>query len=200
MREIRIGEDVRGKDGKVLGSVDRLVVDEAAHRVTHLVVDGRLVGVQRLRGSTADELRADLDGESLKQLPDVEGEHVSPAGERWQPPPGFRLENFLAVASALIGQAPYQPPNAIDPDLADVHEITAGSPVWAGRERVGEVERVESDDRGQVSELVIRRSELLGGWKRLPVDRVTEVVGNNVHVALREGEPDSLPDYEEAGG
>lgn len=198
MREIRIGEDVRGKDGRVIGTVDRLVVEEAAHRVTHLVVDGHLVGVRRLRGSTDESLTTDLDKAELEALPDVDGEHVSPAGEHWEPPRGFQLENFLAVASALIGQGPYVPPVAIDPDLDQVHEITTGSPVWAGGRRLGDVERVLTDNSGRIRELALHRG-MLGRRKRLPVERVTEVVGNNVHVALRPGEPESLPDYEEDG-
>jgi hypothetical protein len=198
VRAIRIGEPVRGRDGRHIGAVDRLVVDESAHRVTHLVVDGHLVGVRRLKGSTRDELVTDLDRAELKRLPDVEGEHVSPAGERWEPPPGFAREQFLAIASALIGQAPYQPPVEIDPDLDDVHEITTGSPVWAGSEPIGEVDRVETDDSGRIVELVVRQRGLRGRRKRLPAGRITEVVGNNVHVALEPGEPESLPDYQDA--
>jgi hypothetical protein len=194
MRAIRIGEPVRGRDGVRIGSVDRLVIDEAAHRITHLVVDGHLVGVRRLKGSTEDELVTDLDRAELERLPDVEGEHVSPAGERWVAPPGFALEHFLAIASALIGQAPYQPPVEVDPDLDDVHELTTGSPVWAGSELVGEVDRVETDDSGRIVELVVGRGGLGGYRKRLPADRITEVVGNNVHVALEAGEPESLAD------
>jgi len=58
--------------------VDRLVVDETAHRVTHIVVDGRLVGVRRLRGSTPDQLVTDLDPDTLRTLPELH--HAGAAG------------------------------------------------------------------------------------------------------------------------
>ena len=44
MRSLRVHEEVLGRDGGRLGTIERLVVDERAHRVTHVVVHGRLVG------------------------------------------------------------------------------------------------------------------------------------------------------------
>ncbi|MBO0686508.1 MAG: PRC-barrel domain-containing protein, partial [Candidatus Dormibacteraeota bacterium] len=38
VRTFRTGEEVLDREGRRLGSVERLVVDEGAHRVTHLVV------------------------------------------------------------------------------------------------------------------------------------------------------------------
>lgn len=193
-RELHVGEDVRGPDGESLGQVDRLVVDEAAHRVTHVVVDGRLLGVHRLRDA-AGGLTADLTRADLKKLPPSEHEEVVTPGENWRPPLGYRLENFLAIAGALIGQATYVPPVHFDPDLEDVHEISKGSPVWSGRRRVGNVERVLTDETGAVSELVVRRQGIRGRHVRLPVARVQEVVGNNVHVDLSEADEEKLPEY-----
>ena len=97
-------------------------------------------------------------------------------------PLGFRLENFLALTSALIGQGPYVPPVHFDPELDDFHEITQGSPVWSGNRRVGEVERVLTDENGRITELLVKREGLLGKHVHLPIDRVLEIVGNNVHI------------------
>ncbi len=103
---------------------------------------------------------------------------------------------FLAIASALVGQAPYQPPIHLDTELEDVHEITQGSPVWSGNRQLGEVERVLTSDDGSVAELVVRRDGPLGRHVRLPIGRVTEVVGNNVHTDLTDAEAHALPGYE----
>ena len=46
MRRIEIGEDVLAADGSRLGTVERIVVDEKAHRVTQLVVDSRAVELE----------------------------------------------------------------------------------------------------------------------------------------------------------
>ncbi len=186
-----------GRDGRRLGTVERIVVDERAHRVTHVVVGGRLVGVRRLRDAGPDGLAADLTRDQLRRLPSAEHGHVGAPGEHWRPPLGYRLENFLAVAGALIGQTPYVPPVHIDEGLESVHEITTESPVWSGRRRIGEVEGLVTDESGRVTGLVIRRDGLIAGRALLPVERVTEVVGNNVHTDLGEGEEDQLEEYRE---
>ncbi|HEX6487883.1 MAG TPA: PRC-barrel domain-containing protein [Candidatus Dormibacteraeota bacterium] len=197
MRELHIGEDVLGKDGERLGEVDLIVVDPAAHRVTHVVVDGHLLGVQRLRDAGPDGLAADLDRDTLKKLPVSDHEHVGEPGSNWSAPFGYQLGNFLAITGALIGQAPYQPPVHFDEGLEDVHEITEGSPVWSGNHRLGEVERVLTDDSGAVTEFVIRPAHILAKPRRVPIGRVTEVVGNNVHTDLGPDELERLPGYSE---
>ena len=194
-RELHIGEEVLGGDDRPFGSIERLVVDESAHRVTHVVVDGRLVGVHRL-SDTGDGLVANLTPEQFAKLPSAAHDHIGAPGDNWTAPLGFRLENFLALTSALIGQGPYVPPVHFDPDLEDVHEITQGSPVWSGTRRVGEVERVLTGENGRVTELVVKREGIFGKHVRLPIERVLEVVGNNVHVDLSEEDEERLPHYE----
>lgn len=185
MRELHPGEEVMGRDGHVLGGIDRLVVDEAAHRITHVVIDSHLVGVRRLQ-PVAGGLSADLTKAELHKLPSAEHDHLGAPGEHWTAPFGWSLANFLNVTGALIGQAPYEPPIHIDPDLEQEDEITQGSPVWSGNRRLGEVERVYTSDDGSINELVIRRAGALAGHARLPGSRITEVVGNNVHTDVED--------------
>jgi hypothetical protein len=193
-RELHVGEEVLGADGRVLGTVDRLVVDESAHRVTHVVVSGHLLGVRRLK-DTPDGLTANVSRDQFEKLPAAQHDHLGAPGDHWTAPLGYRLENFLALAGAVIGQGPYVPPVHLEPDLEDVHEITQGSPVWSGNRRIGEVERVFTGAEGRVTELVVRHAGLLGKRLRLPIDRVLEVVGNNVHTDLTEQDEESLPEY-----
>ncbi len=199
MRELRIGEEVLGREGERLGTIERLVVDESAHRVTHLVVDGHLVGAGRFRASGPDRLQCDLDPAGLARLPRERTDQLRPAGEHWNPPSGYAVGNFLRVAGAILGQGPYVPPIHLEVDLSAVHEITVGSPVWAGEERLGEVARVLTDDADNLTQLVLHRQGLLGANVLLPAGRVTEVVGNNVHVDLGPDEAARLPAYEPPG-
>ncbi len=194
-RALHIGEDLLAADGSRLGTVDRLVVDERAHRVTHVVVAGRLVPTERLRDAGPDGLATDLNAAEVDALPSA-GELVPPP-ERWRPPGGYTLGNFLAIAEALIGQSPYVPPVHVgaEPDAQPVHEITEGSPVWSGDRRLGRVERVLTDDSGEVTGLVVDREGALAGSGLLAASRIIEVVGNNVHTDL--GEQERLPDYTE---
>jgi hypothetical protein len=113
-------------------------------------------------------------------------------GEYWRPPGGYVLENFLRVAEALVGQSPYVPPVQVDLDAETRHEISAGSPVWSGRRQLGKVTRVVANADGTISELVVRHGRL-DGERRVPIERVTEVVGTNVHVDLSDEDFDALP-------
>lgn len=197
MRSLRIGEEVLGRDHRRLGTVERLVVDERAHRVTHLVVSGRLLGVGRVSDVDGARLAADLDREDMTGQPEARPELVTEPGGHWRAPGGYSLRDFLAIASALVGQGPYVPPVHLDLDLSAVHEIAPGSPVFSGAEHVGDVSQALTDDAGQVTSLVMRRPGVLGRRIQLPPDAVAEVVGSAVHVSLTADEVDALPDYEE---
>jgi sporulation protein YlmC with PRC-barrel domain len=197
VRSLRVGEEILDSDRRRLGTVERLVVDERAHRVTHVVVGGHLLGVGRVHDADGSRLTADLDRDGLARLPEARPELVTEPGGHWRAPGGYSLSDFLAIASALVGQGPYTPPVHLDLDLSAVHEITPGSPVFAGRNHVGEVNQVEADDAGEITTLVLRRSGVLGERVLLPPDRVTEVVGNTVHIDLSEAEIAALPAYKD---
>ena len=197
MRSLRIGEEVLGRDRRRLGTVERLVVDEHAHRVTHLVVGGRLVGAGRFSDVDGARLAADLDRDELAAQPEARPELVSSPGSHWRAPGGYSLDDFLAIASALVGQGPYVPPVHLELDLSAVHEIVPGSPVFSGAQLVGHVNQVLTEDGGRVTSLVVRRPGVRGRRVELPPERVTEVVGTVVHVDLARAEIEALPDYHE---
>jgi sporulation protein YlmC with PRC-barrel domain len=193
VRDLRIGEEVIGQGGRRLGHVERLVVDEQAHRVTHVEIDGRLVGVGHFREADGGRLTTDLDAEGLRRQPEAHAPLVEPPGRYWRPPGGYALGNFLRIASALIGQAAYVPPVRVELDLSGVHEIAPGSPVWSRGKQVGEVSEVLSDDDGTVRSLVVRRPGLLGPRLLLPSEHVVEVLGINVYTDLTEPQIEALP-------
>lgn len=193
MRQLRLGEDVLAVDGSRLGKVDRLVVDEGAHMVSHLVVADHVVPLSRFRDAGPDGLATDLDSAGLEQFPLHDDATLSAPGDHWSPPEGYQLHNFLALAGALLGNAPYQPP--VHADLtpgATGHEITTGSPVWIDDRRIGHVVEVVADDSGAVERLVMLREGVGGGRVLIPVSKVIEVVGPNVQVDLSEIDLDLL--------
>lgn len=200
MRELHPGEDVLWPDGTLAGAVERIVVDEKAHAVTHLVVDGRLVNLARLRDAGPDGLVLELERDALQKLPVVEHGHVVPPGEHWTAPSGHALGDFLAIAEALVGQSPYIPPVKADLSSDELHQITVGSPVWSGDQEVGEVERVLTSEGGELAELVVRRGAILGGHVRVPAQSVVDVIGNNVHLDLSPEQVEDLPRYEPGEG
>jgi hypothetical protein len=195
LRPLEIGEEVLGRDGSRLGALERLVVDERAHAVTHLVVAGRVVGARYFADDEEGRLVCDLDHAGLEAQPDLEHASVAGVPDHWQPPRGYVLGSFLRIAEALVGQTAYVPPVAVEPDRESAHEITAGSPVWSAEHRLGEVTRVLTDDFGTVTDLVVRHGAL-DEEVRLPADRVTEVIGNNVHTDLGPPAFAELPRYD----
>jgi len=195
VRSLRIGEEVVGAGGRRLGQLERIVVDEQAHRVTHLVVAGRVVGIQRFRDLDREHLVVDLDEERLRRQPEALPDVVGTAGDHWRAPGGYALGDFLGIASALVGQGVYVPPVHLDLDLSAVHQIAPGSPVFSGRRHVGNVSQVLTDDAGAVVSLVLRHAGLVGTRRLVPADHVVEVIGSTVHLDLAEREIEALPEY-----
>ncbi|MBO0703312.1 MAG: PRC-barrel domain-containing protein [Candidatus Dormibacteraeota bacterium] len=194
MRVLDPGEEVIGSDGERLGEVSRLVVDEAAHRVTHLVIGDRVVGIGHLRRSGDGRLTLDLDEAGLKAQPDLRAARLEGVPAHWQAPDGWGLGNFLRIASALVGQEPYTPPIEIDDDAANVHELTQGSPVWSGTTELGRVDRVDTADDGTIARVIVHAHH---PRRRVavPIQAVQEVVGNNVHLNLS---PEDFQDLDTA--
>jgi hypothetical protein len=198
VRTIRIDEDVLARDGRRLGLVDRIVVDARARRVTHVVVGDRAIPVERLRDAAPHGLAADLDAEELESLPDASEPPFAAPGEGWEPPEGYRLEHFLALVGDLaqaIGPGPFQPPVHIETGASELHEITAGSPVWTGDHQVGHVDRLLWDGAGKIAAIIVKPG-LLGHLRRVPVASVRGVAANNVHLAISREQFQALPDWD----
>jgi hypothetical protein len=192
LRRLYIGEEVTGPKGPI-GHLQRIVVDEKAHAITHLVVAGRVVGAAHFQ-TEERALRCDLDREALDRMPDLEHTELTEPPAHWRAPGGYGLENFLRVAEALIGQGAYVPPAELEEDLSGVHELTRGSPVWHGEEQVGEVVAVLTDDDGAVTGIAVRHRVL--DERMVSIDHVVEVIGNNVHIDLGEDGLRKQPVYE----
>src|SRR4029077_5734345 len=105
VRQLRGGDDVLAAGGLRLGTVERLVVDEGAHTVTDLVVRGRVIPLRELRDAGPDGLATDLTDADLERFPTHDKAALEAPGDHWEPPEGYQLHNFLAVAGALLGSA-----------------------------------------------------------------------------------------------
>jgi len=197
VRQLKIGEDVLGRDGIRLGHVDRIVVDEGAHVVTHVVVAERVVPLSNFQDAGPDGLATDLDATELHAFPTHDEEPYREPGPYWDPPEGYTLRNFLTIASAILGQAPYRPPVHADLTPGEgFSEITAGSPVWVDRKEIGHVVEVLTSDSGKTRSLVMARPGLVGEHVLIPIEKVIQVVGPNVHVDLTETDIDLLEPFE----
>ena len=196
MKVLRVGEDILAADGSRLGTLERLVVDEGAHQVTHLVVEDRVLPLSEFRDAGPDGLATKLDQAGLETFPRHDETALEAPGEHWRPPEGYQLEHFLRIAGALLGNAPYLPPVHADLTPGEAaHEITAGSPVWSGEQQIGQVVEVLTDEDGNTRELVMAREGLLAEHVLIPLEKVIEIVGSNVQVDLNETDVALLEPY-----
>ncbi len=198
MRSLRTGEDVFAPDGSRLGRVERIVVDESGHQVTHVVVEGRAIPAGRLQDAGYDGLASDVAREELDRLPDASQPPFAAPGEHWEPPEGFVLEDFLAFVDAfnrVVAQGPFQPPVHIETGASLLHEIHSGSPVWCGNDLVGRVDRLLWDGERNVTHVVVKHG-FPAKLTQVPVGDVKEVAGNNVHLAVDEASFKGLPEFD----
>jgi hypothetical protein len=98
----------------------------------------------------------------------------------------------VRIVGSLFGQAPYTPPVEVDDDVANVHELTNGSPVWSGYTELGRIKAVDTADDGTISRVIVE-SERPRRKVAVPIQAVQEVVGNNVHLNLSPDEFARLP-------
>lgn len=78
---LREGSDVISSDGEHVGDVERLLLDEGSHRVTHFLIsqgilfqDHKLVPANWIRSVTEDGIRLSVSSKVLEDLPDYHEE------------------------------------------------------------------------------------------------------------------------------
>jgi sporulation protein YlmC with PRC-barrel domain len=175
---LELGTPVYGMDGE-LGVLADLVVDPAARRVTHLVVEpkhhpalARLVPIDAAthEGARAGQLNLSCSVDAFRRLPEV---HELAYGRLYDFPvedPDWQvgITEVLALpdggtAGVGLESLTTSPPALIYDRIpkGDV-ELRRGSRVIsADARRVGRVTGVVSDDRDRITALVLRR-----GWFR----------------------------------
>ena len=83
----------------------------------------------------------------------------------------------------------------IETGASAIHEITSGSPVWCGDHLAGKVDRLLWDSARKVTELVVKHG-FPTRLRRVPVEQVEEVFGNNVHLRVSAEEFERLPEFD----
>ena len=179
LEDLHIGTTITSSDGRQIGTLERIVVEMAAERVSHIVVDpgllesgnllspggwekprARLIPVSDIVKVTKDSVELSIDQAAFTEAPLFEREFFVDAdpqtGEVQAPAekPRFRLGELLHYIStaAGLGAAPYEPTTEIQfQESAGSAEIAAGTPVWrpTPHQEIGVVERVLIDPETQ---------------------------------------------------
>lgn len=169
----------------------------------------RVAPVELIASANKDEVRLTYDEAAFHQLPLFEHKQytdvdvTAATGAPGQALSRFQLGelvNYIASGWGL-GAAPYVAPADISlnetPTSVNIEE---GSPVWRihPHEEIGIVERVLVDPSSQrVSALVMRRTGLFRHRVLLPIERISNVDDDVVHVTLSDADIEALAPYEE---
>lgn len=225
IQDLRIGAPVAASDGKYVGRLARVVVDGTSDRVLSLVVDPgliesgnllapggwerpreRVIPIDQVADARPERVTLRLAESDFANLPLFEHEQyvaADPAGDSLAHNATLQASAVLNEAASVFGfgGAPVLPASEItheEPTTAGA--IAAGSQVWRlePHERIGEVERVLVDEATQrVTGFVVRHG-LLRHLVVLPIDVVTGVEDDVVHVRIGDEELKALAPFEPA--
>ena len=180
--EFREGVAVYTPDGKHLGDVDRVVVDPASRRVTHIVIrqghllpEDKVIEVERL--STATEDRIVLDSAPAELTPFEEGHYVPLDGEtlrQWGVEYGTPLlwGGWMAGPGALSGMTERIEQHIPKGDVA----VAEGARVEdVNGVHIGQVRELITDpESGRITHLVVEAGHLWGKHtKAIPINWVS---------------------------
>lgn len=157
LEDLRIGAPARGSDGHTLGELQRIVVSETTHQVTHLVIDpgllasgnalapggwekprARVVPIALLTNATTQEITLDCDEAAFNASPLFEKERASAANAPDAPDRAhwWSRANLGEVITYLFSEisGPYIP-NTPDEEITlneptGAAAISAGAAVW----------------------------------------------------------------------
>jgi sporulation protein YlmC with PRC-barrel domain len=192
---IKLGAQVRTKDGHKAGQVKKVIWDPASNEVNAFVVStGGLLGhdvvVSRdtleRAGRDGDELVLDLTKDELHQFEQYEAGDYAPPPVGWAAPVPY---DYPAAAFILTTE-PMPSPIPMPAASHDDHDhtgpaIAKGMHVKdAGGESLGIVDEVRVDEAtGELRSVIVRKAGVFGGGavREIPADHL-EVAERELHV------------------
>jgi len=205
--KIELGQAVVGRNGERLGTVAGLVIDSGTKEVTRLVLGGGPVGgdclvdQSAIVSSAAARLQLDIDEATARQLPPfVQEEHAVASREDAEP--------FLLPASGVGGPVFYDNPTSgagypstgsffdpapLDPPPLEVVSNIGQTEVMLRKgadvvgsdgDKVGEVDEIETGERGEITGFVVRAGFLFKHDVRVPMASVAEIDDEKVRLSV----------------
>jgi uncharacterized protein YrrD len=226
--QFRTGTQVITHDRTPVGQVDRIVIDPVTQEVTHIVVrKGTFFTTDKVLAlaaiAEADEeqvvLRSDI--ENLEGEPDFEERHYIPLDD-----PGGATVDPVGLGAGSVGRSVYYPPlgsMGVTPSAqAQLGAATIPTPYVVETERnipersialepgadvldpdgndIGDVEQVISEPgTSRVTHMVVVRGGLLNRDRKVvPVNWISRIQEEHIHLAVDNAFLDRLPPYEGA--
>lgn len=213
---------VKTAGGRPIGQVDRVVLDPRTKEVTHLVVrkgtlfaEDKVVPLDLVASADEAEVKLRPDAGDLDRLPQFEATHYVPVDERDQPPPSagtyvppvYWYPPYPAVGWGPLGGwgshglADYGTGYTVRTEK-NIPEGTValaeGARVMsADGQHVGNVEQVLTDPQAdRATHFVISKGMLLKTRKLVPAAWITDLMRDEVHLAVNAHLLDELREYQ----
>jgi uncharacterized protein YrrD len=217
--QFRQGAEVFMASGEKIGHIDRIVLDPATDEVTHLVVEkglllkeGKVVPMSMVGPSRQDKVTLREDAEDLKKLPDFEEEHYIWRNEDSQaqsdrqsrrrqvyqyPPVGARGTISSDTSVALEPMSNFQTEKNIPKDAVALQK---GAKVFGSDgEHIGDLERIFTDPlQDRATHFLISEGLILKERKLIPIQWITNIIEDQVHLSVSSGFVENLPKYRPA--
>jgi len=198
MLQVTNDTDVYTARDEHVGSIDRVVIDPATHRMSHVVVrkglflpEDKLIAVEDISTATPERvnLRQDVSPDDL--LPFVE-QHFVPLDEADRPAEADAKYGGMALAwyGPVGSTAPLPPETVVAVNERNIPDrlaaVEVGIPVFGSdREDVGRLDRLITDDSGFPSYLVVSDGGLRPESRAVPIAWVEDIAENVILLAAR---------------
>jgi len=217
--ELKEGTSVFTASGEEVGKINRVILDPATNKVTHVVVqkgwlftEDKVVQIDMIGSATEDKVLLQENAGEFDKLPAFEETHYIGLGEEdyhqgehlphsryvpgyyWYPPSGYI--GYPGYGPGFYGGQPMVTTRNIPEDTIPIREGT--NVMSSDDEHVGDVERIFVDsDSNQATHFVISQGLLFKDRKLVPVHWVTSVEEDQVHLSVNSHLLERLPSYQE---
>ena len=217
--ELKEGTSVFTASGEEVGKINRVILDPATNKVTHVVVqkgwlftEDKVVQIDMIGSATEDKVLLQENAGEFDKLPAFEETHYIGLGEEdyhqgehlphsryvpgyyWYPPSGYI--GYPGYGPGFYGGQPMVTTRNIPEDTIPIREGT--NVMGSDDEHVGDVERILVDsDSNQATHFVISQGLLFKDRKLVPVHWVTSVEEDQVHLSVNSRLLERLPSYQE---
>ena len=211
--KIKMGEKVLTQQGKVVGRINRVVMDPKSEEITHVVVEkgglfkeDRLVAVSFLGAKSDKGITLLADEEKIKSLPEFETEHFilySGMSEAMKNQRGYASPLIMYPPAGLMhsGTAyPNYPPisHHVDKNIpkTTVAIKNGANVISLDGKKLGNVEQVFTDpELACVTYFLVSRGLILKERKLVPIEWIQEISEDKIKLGVDTKIIQQLPDY-----
>lgn len=210
--QFKEGTDVHTIDGDKVGTIDRLVIDPITNEVTHVIVqkgfiftEDRVIPINALIESEDDSARLSATVEDLEDFPKYEQDYFVATQPGYMDTPYTDWDVQPLYYYPPIG--PEQYPYYDGPHRQKVSKQTVPeSSVEIGEgtkvvtlddEHAGDVEKVFTNEDGQLTHLLISKGIIFSTERLVPAGWVRQVNDDEIKLYVRKEVVEDLPEYTE---